>query len=261
MKRKKAVAPAITTYKNAPTSPLTPVVYTSSGPREVKSFAEQVRAFKLQDNTIQEQIKKLVTSNKVDEEEPEFIRIDFAATKAELNAFAGKFTAASVMNLKTIEACDALAEGYMILRPEKLIPLTAVGKALNFGRNVKTENRTSSVKSANKVITKDHSMFKTMHKLMDRLRELFELAKLEKDVLETRKRNKNRPTSLASPMRRASITSNPGESSSSKNDTEAVEIDLKMLTLDKIAKLSRTLYQYYHQYIMQVNYLVPLNFV
>jgi len=231
-----------------------------SGAREVRSFAAQVQTYKQQDLTIQEQIKKLVNSNKVDEDEPEFITIDFPAVKAELLTYAGKFSNSSVINVKTSEASDALAEGYTLLRPEKLIPLTAVGKALNFGRSAKSDNRTSSVKSANKVITKDHSMFKTMHKLMDRLRELFELAKLEKDVLETRKRNKNtRPNSLVSPMRRASITT--GDNSSQKNDPEAAEIDMKMVTLDKVAKLSRTLYQFYHQYIMQVRIALTSNFL
>lgn len=238
-------------------TPASPSSRSTARPPAERSFAAEVKEYKYQDLTIQEQIKKLVTSNKVEEEEPEFITMDFVPTKQELLTFASKFNANSVINVKTTEASAALAEGYTLLRPEKLIPLTAVNKALNFGRNVKTENRTSSVKSANKVITKDHSMFKTMHKLMDRLRELFELAKLEKDVLETRKRNKSRPGSstLMSPMRRASsFNTAGGENNSGKSDPEATEIEAKMVTLDKIAKLSRLLYQYYHQYIMQVLY-------
>ena len=248
--------PATTT-----STPMTSTPRASARP-VARSFAAEVKEYKLQDMTIQEQIKKLVTSNKVEEEEPEFITMEFVLTKQELLTYASKFSASSVINVKTTEASEALAEGYTLLRPEKLIPLTAVNKALNFGRNVKTENRTSSVKSANKVVTKDHSMFKTMHKLMDRLRELFELAKLEKDVLETRKRNKSRPNNtLMSPLRRASSFSlaGGGENNSGKSDPEAAEIDAKMLTLDKIAKLSRLLYQYYHQYIMQVPFFYTLD--
>lgn len=208
------------------------------------SLARELKELKHQDVLIQDQIKKLVSSNKVTEE-PEFLTVDFAVTKQELIALAAKFIATSIISVKTNETCELINEGFTLLRPEKLIPLTAVSKALSFGRTVKTENRTSSVKAANKIITKDHPVFKTIHKMMDRLRELFELAKLEKDVLDTRKKSKSR---------NSAAPASPGANAAVSGDAEIVEIDGKMGSLDRIAKLSRSIYQFYHQYIMQVRF-------
>lgn len=228
---------------------------TLSHTSDQSSLAREAKELKRQDVVIQDQIKKLVSSNKVSEE-PEFLTIDFPATKLELETLISKFIATSIIHVKTTETCDLIDEGYTLLRPEKLIPLTAVSKALSFGRSIKTGDRTGSVKAANKTITKDHAVFKTIHKMMDRLRELFELAKLEKEVLDTRRKSKVRNSaplaSLGSPGGANAAAANATAAATLSDDAELVEIEGKMATLDRIAKLSRAIYQFYHQYIMQV---------
>jgi hypothetical protein len=207
----------------------------------------EVREVKRQDALIQDQIKRLVASTKVADEPETGPSMDFPGTKHDLQNYAAKFPTTSVLSVKTLETSEAIGEGFELLRPEKLIPLTTVSKALSFGRTSKPGDRSSSVKSANKVITKDHAMFKNIHKLMDRLRELFELAKLEKEVLDTRKRNKARPGGIIS----GSGKSTPG------GELDMGDIEIKMAILDKIAKLARSIYQYYHQYILEVRSLSP----
>lgn len=228
---------------------------TLSHSSDQSTLAREVKELKHQDLLIQEQIKKLVSSNKVTEE-PEFLTIDFAATKSELQSLVGKFISTSIISVKTAEACELIGDGYTLLRAEKLIPLTAASKVLSFGRNVKTENRTSSVKAANKIITKDHPVFKTIHKMMDRLRELFELAKLEKEVLDSRKKSKFRLSGIpASPgVVAATPSAATAAATAASNDAELVEIEGKMASLDRIAKLARSIYQFYHQYIIQVQH-------
>lgn len=211
----------------------------------ITSLESEVRELKRQDAMIQEQIKNLVAQNKVSDEPDQKIRMDFPTTKQELMNFAARFPSTSVINVKTIEASDAIGEGYQLLRPEKLIPLTAVSKALSFGRN-SAESRSSSVRAANKIVTKDHAMFKSLHKLMDRLRELFELSKLEKEVLDTRRRNRNKAAAAAA------VQGGSGKQTPTAVDTDFGDLEVKMGTLDKIAKLTRTIYQYYHQYILEV---------
>jgi myosin heavy subunit len=208
----------------------------------VISLEAEVRELKKQDALIQDQIKRLVANNKVSGDEPDKLMLDFAVTKQELMNHAARFPATSVINVKTIETSEAIGEGFELLRPEKLIPQSTVGKALSFGRNSKNDNRSSAVRSANKLVTKDHPLFKNLHKLMDRLRELFELAKLERELMETRRRVKK-----ASGI--ASGSNTPGKTTS---DTDFGDLEIKIGTLDKIAKLTRAIYQYYHQYILEV---------
>ena len=86
-----------------------------------------------------------------------------------------KFREGTVFQVKTAETADAVDYGYNLLLAHKLIPLTTFGKAFSVGRKVKPENRTASVKYANKSVTKDHPMFKGIVKVMDRLRELMEV--------------------------------------------------------------------------------------
>ena len=223
------------------------------GSPTMEGLDAEVREVKRQDTLIQEQIRRLVASNKATEE-PEYLTLDIAATKQELLKNAAKFSASSVLSVKTIEASEHVGEGFEMLRPDKIIPLTTVGKALSFGHNVKTKTRTNAVKFANKLVTKDHPVFKNLHKLMDRLRELFELAKLEKEVLENRKRNQSRSAITPIPSPAPSISGRLSPPPPSAN-IDIADIDTKLATLDKIAKQARTIYQYFHQYILEVQYL------
>lgn len=120
--------------------------------------------YKQQDLLIQEEITKLVTSTKVTDEEA-ILLVDIEQTKQELSTAIKEFDSAGAFRAKTLEVIDLLEDGHLLIKSDKLIPLTRSGKIFSMGRHVKTENRTSSVKSANKSITTEHIVFKPFIKL------------------------------------------------------------------------------------------------
>eukprot|EP00601_Ochromonadales_sp_CCMP2298_P027339 CAMPEP_0173295616 /NCGR_PEP_ID=MMETSP1143-20121109/14521_1 /TAXON_ID=483371 /ORGANISM="non described non described, Strain CCMP2298" /LENGTH=1642 /DNA_ID=CAMNT_0014235411 /DNA_START=95 /DNA_END=5024 /DNA_ORIENTATION=+ len=195
----------------------------------VSRLTREVREVKRQDALVQGQITKLISETKA----PAHVapRVDFPSAKRELKALAAVFQHGNTLGPKVVDMSESIREGHLLLRPEKLTAQSTFGKALSLGKGGKgAEGKvTAAVKNANKVINKDHGLFKSFFKVMDRLRELFETARVEKDALEGVKKNADKDM-----------------------DKNFDELDARLTALERIAKLSRSVYQYYHHYILTV---------
>lgn len=204
------------------------------------AYPRAIAQFKCQDAMIQEEINKIVTAKRTADEIAS-MRLDFAAEKATLIEYATHFLPSSVLQQKILESSELIKDGYLLLRAEKLIPLTTFGKAFSIGRHVKPEHRLTSVKYANKIVAKDHALFKNINKLMERLKELFELAKLEQEQLqEARKKQQH----------------HVGQQDGVEH---TAELDRKLAAVNRVSAKTRTIYQYYTHYVSQVRNDGPLH--
>lgn len=197
----------------------------------VSKLTLEVREVKRQDAAVQEQITKLISNTKAPAQTT--ARLDFPSAKKELKGLSSVFQSGNALGPKVVDVSESIREGYLLLRPEKLTSQSTFSK-MTMGKG---ENKvTAAVKAASKEVTKDHGLFKSFFKVMDRLRELFEIARLEKDALEGMKK---------------------GSAGTGKNENSE-ELDARLAALERIAKLSRSVYQYYHHYILKVFYTYPL---
>jgi hypothetical protein len=92
---------------------------------------------------------------------------------------------------KLTELSKVIDFGYLLILPEKLFPSTLLKKAFSSfsGRHNTSQfldSKVSLVKTANKIITKDHKMFKSFYKIMELLVDIIDSLILERNECEIR---------------------------------------------------------------------------
>ncbi|KAJ1436456.1 hypothetical protein B484DRAFT_428617, partial [Ochromonadaceae sp. CCMP2298] len=139
---------------------------------------------------------------------------------------------------------------------------SALSKAL------KLTNAPSNVSRAHKIVTQEHPCFKSFARIKEQLREVFELSRIEKDSINARKAvlqgggSGGGSGAGAWPgLEGGSGKGNLSGSSKSKREggvggegrgSELQKLTVALASLGAIAKLSRRVYQYYHQYVLQI---------
>jgi myosin-5 len=99
---------------------------------------------------------------------------------------------AATLKQKLTELSKVIDFGYLLILPEKLFPSTLLKKAFSSfsGRSHNTssflDSKVSLVKTANKIITKDHKMFKSFYKIMELLVDIIDSLILERNECEIR---------------------------------------------------------------------------
>lgn len=185
--------------------------------RERKNTAAKVGEYKKLDEKLLKEINQLIAAKRVSDETA-LLRFDIPRARSLLLEWSSNYTDDILAAVNEVAA--TMDAGFNLLLPEKLVPLTMLGKMISLGRSVKPENRSTTSSYANKNVTKDHKMFKQIMIIMEKIKELIEKLQALRKVME-------------------------GVSKSRENYNSPLMICYK--TIDFL----RILHQYYYQYVIR----------
>lgn len=183
--------------------------------RERKNTAAKVGEYKKLDEKLLKEINQLIAAKRVSDETA-LLRFDIPRARSLLLEWSVHYQG-DVLELVN-DVAAAMDYGFQLLLPEKLVPMTVLGKMISLGRNVKVENRAAS--GVSKSVTKDHKLFKKIMIIMEKIKELIEKLQAQRKSMES-------------------------VSKSRENYNSPLMICYK--TIDFL----RILHQYYYQYVIQ----------
>jgi myosin-5 len=201
--------------------------------RAHKQLGAKINEYKLLDETLLRDITTLLGMKKQFDEFT-ILRFDIPTAKKLMSDWSQSLSSYKELQTKIKELSKNLDFGYQVIAPEKLIPMGTVGKVISMGRNVAADTRTSSAKTCNKVITKDHKIFKRVYLMIDSLKEVIDLFTIEKNSLEEKQTILNEQLNIK------------GEKGAT---LEMNNMMSTLATMVSVLELSKILYQYYVQYI------------
>lgn len=137
--------------------------------RERKNTAAKVGEYKKLDEKLLKEINQLIAAKRVSDETA-LLRFDIPRARQLLLEWSVNYT--DEIFAAVNEVAGAMDYGFNLLLPDKLVPMSMLGKMMSLGRTVKPENRSAT--NASKNVTKDHKMFKQVMIIMEKIKELIE---------------------------------------------------------------------------------------
>ena len=227
--------------------------------RAHKQLGTKINEYKAMDEELLREITKLLEVKKKFDEST-ILRFDISTAKrlltewsqglASLPASASSAAPTDMKN-KALEVAKLIDFGYQVLLPDKLIPMSTLGKAFNFGRSVAADSRVNSAKTCNKVVTKDHKIFKRIYLIIDHLKELIDRLTDERNQLEDKQAILQQSSQASLLGEGLGSPSNQSEGTSTGNPLEGEMNRLvgSLALILQILEVCKILYQYYVQYI------------
>eukprot|EP01040_Poterioochromonas_malhamensis_P012836 gene12836-14063_t len=217
--------------------------------RAHKQLGAKINEYKQLDDVLLQEVTKLLEAKRKFDEWT-ILRFDVSQAKKQLAEWAQAFspTDSPVLRTKTQELAKTIDYGYVMLLPDKLIPMNMIGKAFSFGRNISADARTNSAKSANKVVTKEHKIFKSIYKALDQLKDVIDVFSNEKNGLEDRQALMS-DSAYSYPNHTTSDVIDSSSAASSSMQAELTQIATSLELVTSVLEVSKMLYQYYLQYV------------
>jgi myosin-5 len=230
----------------------TDTVTTDSGglaesPRISQYLASKVSEFNKQDVALLKSINNIITVSKANDQVA-IISLDVDNSKHLLDEWA-RTSSPGIFQLKMEEVNKLIDYGYKLLKSEKLIPKSVTTKLFSMGKrpSLSMDERQKNAKTANKMITKEHKLFKGIYIAVEQIRELRATATLEQTNFMKRMHRKEDEYKQASNAPTA--TENHKLTLKNLHEQENTKLIRQIQCAKKVIDICISLEQYFLKYV------------
>lgn len=220
---------------------------TPSYARISQYLASKVSEFNKQDVALLKAINNIITASKANDQVA-IISLDVDNSRHMLEEWT-RSSSPGIFQLKLEEVTKLIDYGYKLLKSEKLIPKSVKTKLLSLGGKKKNsdEEKLKAAKTANKVITKEHKMFKGIYVAVEQIRELRNTATSEQTTF--MKRMHRREDEYQQKTKGGTVSEQEKLTLKNLHEQENTKLIRQIQCAKKVTDICTSLEQYYLKYV------------